>query len=312
MSSPPKIYALMGPTAVGKTELALAIAEHRPVEIVSVDSAMIYRGLNIGTAKPNAEVRNRVPHHLIDICDPADTYSVGRFCKEAAVLVDEIRGRGCHPFFVGGTMMYFWSFFKGLSELPQQDLEVRKRLEAEAEELGWAALHARLLTVDPVVANAIHPHDQQRIQRALEVFELTGQPLSQLRAHTTQAFCDMNEAPVFMKLMPPTRIWLHAQIKKRFLMMLENGLVEEVAQLKAQPALHSDLPSLRCVGYRQIWRYLDDELSYADMTDRAIAATRQLAKRQCTWLQRWRAPVLTTGSPHLLESALSCLQEVVA
>ncbi len=274
--------ALMGPTASGKSALALALAERFPVEIVSVDSAQVYRGLDIGTAKPPPALRARVPHHLIDVCDPAEAYSAARFREDALRLIGEIRARGRIPLLVGGTMLYFRALERGLSPLPAADPGVRAELEAEAARRGWPALHAELARVDPAAAARIHPNDPQRIQRALEVHRLTGRPLSELqRRGGAQGGVRLHKAAVA----PADRERLRRRIAERFEAMLAEGLVEEVARLRRRPELHLGLPALKSVGYRQVWRHLAGELSYEEMRARAIMATRQLAKRQLTWLR---------------------------
>ncbi|MGQ9830695.1 MAG: tRNA (adenosine(37)-N6)-dimethylallyltransferase MiaA [Thermochromatium sp.] len=273
----------MGPTASGKTDLALQLVERLPCEIISVDSAMIYRGLDIGTAKPSPEIRTRVPHWLIDILDPTETYSAARFRQDALAAMQAIHARGRIPLLVGGTMLYFRVLQRGLARLPSADAEVRAALEAEAKRLGWAALHARLARLDPQAAARIHPNDPQRIQRALEVHSLSGQAMSDLIRDANQT------APPFrwLKLIraPSDRAVLHARIERRFRGMLELGLVEEVSRLWARGDLTPDLPAMRCVGYRQVLNYLRGEGTWEDMVQRGIIATRQLAKRQMTWLR---------------------------
>jgi tRNA dimethylallyltransferase len=276
---------LAGPTAAGKTECALAIACALPVEIVSVDSALVYRGMDIGTAKPSAAERAAVPHHLIDIIDPAQSYSAAQFVADARRLVAQIRARGRLPLLVGGTMLYFKALFEGLDEMPPADAAVRAALDAEAAERGWPAMHAELARVDPATAARLPPGDAQRIQRALEVFRLTGRPISAFHRERGEA----RAAPPLLSLEPASRTWLHERIAQRFVHMLDAGFVDEVRRLRARGDLHPGLPSMRCVGYRQAWEALDrGEL--ASLPERGIAATRQLAKRQLTWLRgmRWR------------------------
>jgi len=277
------VICLMGATATGKTELALEIAARYPVEIVSVDSALVYRGLDIGTAKPSAEILEAVPHHLIDIVDAADRFSVWDFVQQCRARLREISGRGRAALLAGGSMMYYHAFEQGLNRLPEADPALRRRLDREARELGWPALHARLAQVDPESAARIKPTDSQRVQRALEVFEIAAQPLSALQRGEAAGYAGGIEKII---LLPGERKLLHRRIEERFHAMLEQGFIDEVAALRRRGDLHLSLPSMRCVGYRQIWQYLDGELSHAEMIDRAVAATRQLAKRQLTWLRR--------------------------
>lgn len=277
--------SIMGPTASGKTALALALARHLPVEIVNVDAAQVYRGLDIGTAKPTAEEQGGVPHHLIDIRDPAQSYSAAEFRADALQALDEIRARGRIPLLVGGTMFYFRALEFGLSALPTADPGVRARLFAEAQTLGLSSLHARLAALDPSAAARIHRNDPQRVVRALEIIELTGRTPSTL---TDQA--PPEPAPYhFLKiaLAVDDRRALHERIALRFSKMLESGLVDEVARLRERADLGPHLPSIRTVGYRQIWEYLSGLYGYSEMANLAIAATRQLAKRQLTWLRRY-------------------------
>ncbi|MDJ0777922.1 MAG: tRNA (adenosine(37)-N6)-dimethylallyltransferase MiaA [Gammaproteobacteria bacterium] len=273
----------MGATATGKTALTVDIADRFPIEVISVDSAQIYRQMDIGTAKPEAEIRARLPHHLIDILDPAEAWSVWEFVHRSRRLIDDIRARGRMPVMAGGSMLYFHAFEQGLNALPEADVELRRRIEREAEELGWPALHARLGDIDAETAARIEPGDSQRIQRALEVYALTGQPLSRLQREARQAWAE----PVHkIVLATDERAELHRRIERRFHQMLEDGLIEEVAALHRRGDLDPSMPSIRCVGYRQAWRFLDGEIDRAEMIERAIAATRQLAKRQITWLRR--------------------------
>ena len=281
MTPPPPLrcLCLAGPTASGKTAAALAIAERLPVEIVSVDSALVYRGMDIGTAKPTAAERARVPHHLIDILDPTGAYSAARFVADVRRLADEIAARGRLPLLAGGTMLYFKALFDGLDEMPASDPAVRAALDAEAAARGWPALHAELAAVDPVTAARLPPTDAQRIQRALEVHRVSGRPLSSFhRARTA------TETPPLVSLEPDDRAWLHARIATRFAQMLDDGLVDEVRALRARGDLTPDLPAMRCVGYRQAWEALDTG-QLDQLPERGIAATRQLAKRQVTWLR---------------------------
>ena len=281
-----KAVAIMGPTASGKTAAALAIAAERPVEIISVDSALVYRGMDVGTAKPSKEELAAAPHHLIDILDPAEAYSVMQFRHDALRLVEEIAARGKLPLLVGGTMLYFKALRDGLDELPQADPGIRARLDAEAARHGVPALHARLAQLDPATAARLEPNDSQRIQRALEIIELTGQPMSSLLSNKTVRALPFDLLPLALE--PSDRAVLHERIAHRFDAMLadeDRGLLAEVAALRARGDLHLGLPSMRCVGYRQAWEYLDGACDRAALREKGIAATRQLAKRQLTWLR---------------------------
>lgn len=276
-----KIIAIMGPTASGKTAAALAIAREVPAEIISVDSALVYRDMNIGTAKPNAEELAAAPHHLIDIIDPSASYSVAQFLSDSARLVKEIRARGKLPILVGGTMMYYKALMNGIDDLPPADAAIRLQLDADMAVIGATGLHARLAQVDPVTAARLQPNDSQRIQRALEIYQITGQAMSTLIAQQTRAAAPFELLSISLE--PSDRSFLHERIAKRFDLMLEQGFIEEVSQLKLRPELNADLPSIRCVGYRQAWDYLDGSINYQEMRERGIIATRQLAKRQLTW-----------------------------
>ena len=283
--------ALAGPTASGKTAGALALAavlgrQGRPVEIISVDSALVYRGMDIGTAKPTAEELASAPHHLIDIRDPLQAYSAAEFVHDAQRLIAEIRARGALPLLVGGTMLYFKALFDGIDDMPPANPTVRARLEAQAAAQGWPALHAELARVDPTTAARLAPADSQRIQRALEVWQVSGRPLSSF--HTTKSgatSASSVSARAIFSLEPQDRAWLHARIAQRFDTMLAAGFMDEVQQLRARGDLHPDLPSMRCVGYRQAWESLDGLHPLSTLRERGIAATRQLAKRQITWLR---------------------------
>ncbi len=279
---------LMGPTAAGKTEAALALARALGGEVVSVDSAQVYRGMDVGTAKPPPEVRAEVPHHLIDILEPEESYSAARFRREALEAVAAIAARGRLPVLAGGTMLYFRALEQGLAPLPEADREVRAAIAAEAAERGWAALHAELARVDPEAAARIHPNDPQRIQRALEVWRLTGRPLSAWLAEARAAPPPFRAVRV--ALAPADRAELHRRIAMRLDAMLEAGFVEEVARLRARPGLTRAHPSMRAVGYRQVWDHLEGRWDAAEMRARALYATRQLAKRQLTWLRRRWGP----------------------
>jgi tRNA dimethylallyltransferase len=279
------VIALMGPTASGKTGLALALRRSLPVEIVSVDASQVYRGLDIGTAKPGAAERAQAPHRLIDIRDPAQAYSAAEFCRDARREIEDIRRAGRVPLLVGGTMFYFRALEFGLSRLPAADPAVRARIAEEAGRLGWPALHARLAAIDPASADRIHPNDPQRLQRALEIHALTGEPPSRAQAQTAP-----EPAPYrFVKLaiLPEDREVLNARIAERFHAMLAQGFLAEAEALYRRDDLHSGLPSMRTVGYRQAWEYLSGNIGYTEMVEQAIRATRQLAKRQMTWLRRY-------------------------
>jgi tRNA dimethylallyltransferase len=283
-SGKPFAVAIMGPTASGKTAAALEIAQHIPSEIISVDSALVYRGMDIGTAKPTTAERASVPHHLIDILDPLDAYSVMQFRQDAIRLVDGITARGKLPLLVGGTMLYFKGLKDGLDDLPQADANIRAALDAEEAQHGTPAMHAQLAKVDPVTAARLKPNDSQRIQRALEIHMLTGQPMSALLTKAPKQDLPFDLLPIALE--PSDRSVLHARIAARFDAMLKDGgLIAEVEALRARGDLHLGLPSMRCVGYRQTWEYLDGAYDFDDMRERGIAATRQLAKRQLTWLR---------------------------
>ena len=278
------VVCLMGPTAAGKTDLALSLHARGGVDLISVDSAMVYRGMDIGTAKPSPAVQARAPHALIDIRDPAEAYSAAEFVADARAHIAAARQAGRLPVLVGGTMLYFRSLLHGLSRLPAADAGVRARLEAEARVRGWAALHAWLASVDPRTAQRLHRNDAQRIQRALEVYELTGQSLSHLQS--TAAPEPLPGPVVKVAVMPASRSMMHTRIEQRFHAMLAEGVIDEVARLWARPDIHADLPAMRAVGYRQIVEYLDGRIARDDLAFRGTVATRQFARRQVTWLRR--------------------------
>jgi len=278
------VIFLMGPTAAGKTGLAVDLVQRLPLEIISVDSAMVYRGMDIGTAKPSPEILQRAPHRLIDICDPSEAYSAARFRSDAMRCIEEIHAHGKIPLLVGGTGLYFRALEQGLSALPSGDTGMRKRLADEAAMVGWETLHARLAQVDPEAASRIHPHDPQRIQRALEVFLLTGRSITDHHRGVLKERIPYRVIKII--LAPSDRGYLHKQAELRFLRMREAGLVEEVRRLRTRGDLHAGLPALRLVGYRQVWDHLEGTLSFAAMTEKAIIATRQLIKRQITWLRK--------------------------
>lgn len=302
---PPAIL-LMGPTASGKTRLSLDLAARLPLEIVSVDSAQVYRGMDIGTAKPDAATRGRVVHHLVDILDPAEIYSAARFREDALRLIGEIRARGRIPLLVGGTMLYFRALQQGLSDLPSADPALRVRLEEEAERIGWPGMHAKLAALDAATAARLHPNDAQRIQRALEVIELSGTAPSAFYARPKPA--GIPGPVVKLALNPPHRAELHRRIALRFGEMMAEGFLEEVRRLHTRGDLHAELPSIRSVGYRQLWEHLEGRDALEEAVERGIAATRQFAKRQLTWLRsepglQWLDP----AEPELLQRALSLI-----
>jgi tRNA dimethylallyltransferase len=274
----------MGPTASGKTDVAISLCKRFPFDIVSVDSALVYRGMDIGTAKPDAETLQRAPHRLIDIRDPEESYSAGDFVRDARREIDSIQASGRVPLLVGGTMMYFRALIGGIAELPSADAEIRASIDADAEKAGWPAIHARLLEIDPAAANRIKPNDRQRIQRALEVYLASGTPLSDWQSRARIAH-DHDLCFVKIALQPATRQVLHKRIEKRLNMMLNNNFLDEVKVLHQRPGLTAEHPSMRSVGYRQLWAYLDGEGSMEEAGKRALYATRQLAKRQITWLR---------------------------
>jgi tRNA dimethylallyltransferase len=282
-SLPPAVF-LMGPTASGKTALAVSLVERFPLEIISVDSALVYRGMDIGTAKPDAVTLARAPHHLLDIRDPTEAYSAAAFRADALRLMADISARGKVPLLVGGTMLYFRALLQGLDDLPRADAALRKKMMAEAAGRGWPALHAELVEVDPVTAARLAPNDAQRIGRALEIFRLGGVPMSALldKVQSTLPYRVLQLA-----LIPSDRAVLHQRIAARFDAMLADGLIEEVETLRRNPKLTADLPAMRAVGYRQAWAYLDGAISRSELREQGIAATRQLAKRQLTWLRSW-------------------------
>jgi len=279
---PPPVLVLTGPTGTGKSDWSTRIAEELSLEIVSVDSALVYRGMDIGTAKPERSVRERIPHHLIDILDPSESYSAGRFAADCTRLIAEIQQRGRTPLLVGGTMLYLRALLGGMAELPRGSLELRREIDARADQLGWPALHAELARLDPLAAARIHPHDPQRIQRALEVCYVTGRPISLLQRATQP---QLSARLLRWALAPGERDALHARLEQRFERMLSRGFLAEVARLHDRGDLSPRLPALRAVGYRQLWAHLEGELPFAEACARALAATRQLAKRQLTWLR---------------------------
>ena len=274
----------MGPTATGKTDLAMALVDEIPADIISVDSAMVYRGMDIGSAKPDQATLEKYPHRLINICDPSEAYSAGRFRDDALAEMAQITAHDRVPVLAGGTMLYFRTLQQGIAELPDANAEIRQRLDQEASESGWDTLHQRLSEIDPVSAERIHPNDPQRIQRALEVYEVSGKTLTEFWQE--QAASKLQYQLIKIALMPADRVDLRKRIEQRFDLMLEAGLVEEVERLYQRGDLTPDLPSIRAVGYRQVWAMLDGEYDMATMREKAITATAQLAKRQMTWLRK--------------------------
>jgi len=324
LRSHPRCIALAGPTASGKTAGALAIAKFWPVEIISVDSALVYRGMDIGTAKPSAAELATVPHHLIDIRDPLNAYSAAEFVRDAGQLIEAISARGAMPLLVGGTMLYFKALFNGLDDMPAADPVVRAALALEASDAGWPVLHAQLARVDPVTAARLAPHDSQRISRALEVFRLTGQPLSFFHQRNAMKSIADNangiSAKLLISLEPTHRAWLHDRIARRFDAMLTAGLIDEIKALRARGDLTLELPAMRCVGYRQVWEALDtqEEIgldepfsvhALAGLRDKGIAASRQLAKRQLTWLRSMpQRRVVASDDPGALDQVLALVK----
>lgn len=306
------IACLLGPTASGKTAAALAFAARHPSEIISVDSALVYRGMDIGTAKPTPAERALAPHHLIDIRDPAQAYSAADFRADALKAIEEILARGRVPLLVGGTMLYYKALTQGLNDLPSADPAVRATLEAEAARDGWPALHARLANADPATAARLAPNDAQRIQRALEVFMLTGKPMSTLLAAAERdTGTPYRFVPIALE--PSDRAVLHARIAERFDVMLAAGFIDEVRHLRERGDLNPGLPSMRCVGYRQAWEFLDGSIDYATMRDKGIFATRQLCKRQLTWLRSMpERIVIDCCTPDATEEAVRAIEAVVA
>ena len=312
----PRYIALAGPTASGKTAAALAIAQQHAVEIISVDSALVYRGMDIGTAKPSAAELAAVPHHLINIRDPLNAYSAAEFVQDAECLIADITARGKLPLLVGGTMLYFKALQDGLDDMPKADASLRAQIAADALENGWPALHVELALVDPITALRLKPNDSQRISRALEVFKLTGLPLShfqQLNNKKTIAdYADKQTDSALISLEPGDRVWLHARIAQRFDAMLAAGFMDEMQTLRARGDLHADLPSMRCVGYRQAWEALEGTSPMAELRDKCIFATRQLAKRQITWLRSMpQRHIVPCDEPGALQRVLAKVHEVL-
>lgn len=278
------ILCLAGPTASGKSASTHILAQHWPIEVIVMDSATIYRDMDIGTAKPSAEEQAAILHHLLDIRDPAESYSAAEFATDATRLIQEIRARGHYPVLCGGTMLYYKALREGLNDLPQADPAIRQQLDERAQEIGWPGMHEELTRIDPATAARLAPRDSQRIQRALEIFHISGKTMSDWLKDKAQPQ-EGSHQYVTMSLEPEDRSWLHKRIAVRYHDMIEQGLLQEVEKLYQRPDLHPGLPSIRCVGYRQLWSYLDGEVSLDLAIEQAIAATRQLAKRQLTWLR---------------------------
>jgi tRNA dimethylallyltransferase len=305
-----RAIALAGPTACGKTAAALAIAQRHAVEIISVDSALVYRGMDIGTAKPSPAELAQVPHHLIDIRDPLQAYSAAEFARDASALITNINARGRLALLVGGTMLYFKALMDGLDDMPPADPAIRAAIEAQARTQGWPALHAELARVDPLTAARLHPSDAQRINRALEVFRITGQALSSLHKARERGTVNTRLLPL-ISLEPADRAWLHERIAQRFDAMLEAGLLDEVRQLRARGDLYPDLPAMRCVGYRQAWEALDGRIPMTELRERGIYATRQLAKRQITWLRAMpQRLAVACDAPDALQQVLALVERL--
>ena len=301
-TNPPKAICIMGPTASGKTDLAVEARKHLPVELISVDSALVYKDMNIGTAKPDVETLAQAPHRLIDFLDPSQAYSAADFRADALREMEAITAQGAIPLLVGGTMLYFRALEYGLSDLPAANPEIRAKLDAEAEAKGWDALHERLQRIDPEAAARIHPNDPQRLQRALEVYELTGKSLTHMQQAARYDACPYQLHKI--ALIPEDRSWLHRRIEMRFDLMLEQGFIDEVRTLYQRGDLSMDMPAIRAVGYRQVWEYLDGKIDYNLMRNRAIVATRQLAKRQMTWLRSEQALSQYDAENYSLSSAI--------
>ena len=298
---------LMGPTASGKTDLAIRLRQQLPVEVISVDSALIYRGMDIGTAKPSPAELALAPHRLIDIIDPAESYSAANFREDALREMADITASGRIPLLVGGTMLYYKALLEGLSPLPSADPVIRAEIEAKAEQIGWNGLHSELSAIDPIAGNRINPNDSQRINRALEVFYITGKTLTEL---TAQQGDSLPYNVLQFAIAPQDRAVLHQRIEQRFYKMMELGFQQEVEKLRARGDLHKDLPSIRCVGYRQIWEYLDGDVSLDEAIYKGICATRQLAKRQITWLRGWGSEIEWLDSLDPTSSRLKMIEKI--
>ncbi|SUT96326.1 tRNA (adenosine(37)-N6)-dimethylallyltransferase MiaA [Actinobacillus lignieresii] len=307
MNKKPLAIFLMGPTASGKTDLAIALRQTLPVEVISVDSALIYKGMDIGTAKPSKAELELAPHRLIDILDPSESYSAMNFREDALREMAEITASGRIPLLVGGTMLYYKALLEGLSPLPSADSAIRAEIEAKAEQIGWSGLHRELLAIDPIAGNRINPNDSQRINRALEVFYITGKTMTEL---TAQQGDSLPYNVLQFAIAPQDRAVLHQRIEQRFYKMMELGFQQEVEKLRARGDLHKDLPSIRCVGYRQMWEYLDGDISLDEAIYKGICATRQLAKRQITWLRGWNSEITWLDSLDPTSSKLKMIEKI--
>jgi len=299
----PFAVSIMGPTGTGKTDLAVELVSRFPFEIISVDSALVYRDMDIGTAKPGKEILEKAPHRLIDIIDPGDVYSAARFRKDALSEMEVITKSGKIPLLVGGTGLYFRALLEGISELPSADPVVREKLEQEAADLGWQVMHDRLNEVDPVAANRIHPNDPQRIERALEVYEITGRSITSFFEKDSRRTCPYKMINILLE--PEDRNWLHKRLEKRFSQMMERGIIDEVRGLQQLYDLNAESPALRLVGYRQVWEYLVGETDQVTMVEKAVIATRQLAKRQLTWFRS------TKNTEHIFVDTASPIHEIL-
>jgi len=298
------VLCIMGPTASGKSHLAEELINFIPIEIINVDSALIYRHMNIGTAKPDQQTRQKIKHHLIDICDPSESYSAAKFVADAVTAIMQVHSQHKIPVLVGGTMMYYKALLHGLSDLPSSTPTVRQQITEEINQIGLAAAHDKLKQIDPLAAQRIHPNDPQRLQRALEVFYLTGKTLTELQGKRHGSLDDYTVVSV--AIAPTSREKLHQRIEQRFHQMVEQGFIDEVKALYQREDLNENLPAIRAVGYRQAWQYLSGEISYEEMIDKAIIATRQLAKRQMTWLRSWENLIwLDSDTPDLAKQLLA-------
>ena len=309
----PTALFILGPTASGKTALTLALAQQRPIEIISVDSALVYRGMDIGTAKPSRAEQAICPHHLIDIIEPTEAYSAAQFAADAQRLIHEIHARGRLPVLVGGTMLYVKALLEPLTELPESDAQIRAQIDAQAADLGWPAMHAQLAQIDPITAARIEPNDAQRINRALEIFHISGKPMAEWLAEDTTTH-ELSFKPILTALIPEPRAILHERINQRFVTMLNEGFLDEMRTLRARGDLHLGLPSMRCVGYRQAWEHLDGAYGYDELIEKGQAATRQLAKRQMTWI-RGMSQIQVFDSAKLTaantDPLLKCIHELI-
>ena len=309
----PTALFILGPTASGKTALTLALAQQQPIEIISVDSALVYRGMDIGTAKPSRAEQAICPHHLIDIIEPTEAYSAAQFAADAQRLIHEIHTRGRLPVLVGGTMLYVKALLEPLTELPESDAQIRAQIDAQAADLGWPAMHAQLAQIDPITAARIEPNDAQRINRALEIFRISGKPMTQWLAEDTTTH-ELSFKPILTALIPEPRAVLHERINQRFVTMLGEGFLDEMRTLRARGDLHLGLPSMRCVGYRQAWEHLDGAYGYDELIEKGQAATRQLAKRQMTWI-RGMSQIQVFDSAKLTaantDPLLKCIHELI-